>query len=138
MRRKTKINFPTLEWYFAIVKNIIGHLSQIWRRMNWTKGPKLFLKSNVCSLFPTGGSKLPQNRRQQVFPNGTLIINTVDRNSDEGSYRCIAENKDGETAFRDVGVKVLGESIFQSEATSQHTPRTPLTLVSRPKDRKTW
>lgn len=70
------------------------------------------------SLFPTGESKLPQNRRQQVFGNGTLIINNVDRSSDEGSYRCIAENKEGESAFRDVGVKVMGESIFQSGKTS--------------------
>lgn len=68
---------------------------------------------NLC-VFPLGESKLPQNRRQQVFANGTLIINNVDRGSDEGSYRCIAENKEGESAFRDVGVKVLGESIFQS------------------------
>lgn len=65
-------------------------------------------------MFPLGESKLPQNRRQQVFANGTLIINNVDRGSDEGSYRCVAENKEGESAFRDVGVKVLGESIFQS------------------------
>lgn len=68
---------------------------------------------NLC-VFPLGESKLPQNRRQQVFANGTLIINNVDRGSDEGSYRCVAENKEGESAFRDVGVKVLGESIFQS------------------------
>ncbi|GIY01318.1 down syndrome cell adhesion molecule-like protein Dscam2 [Caerostris darwini] len=59
-------------------------------------------------VWEKGESKLPQNRRQQVFPNGTLIINNVDRTTDEGSYRCIAENKEGESAFRDVGVKVLG------------------------------
>ncbi|GFY40217.1 down syndrome cell adhesion molecule homolog [Trichonephila inaurata madagascariensis] len=58
-------------------------------------------------VWEKGESKLPQNRRQQVFPNGTLIINNVDRSSDEGSYRCIAENKEGESAFRDIGVKVL-------------------------------
>ncbi|KAG8201074.1 hypothetical protein JTE90_002747 [Oedothorax gibbosus] len=58
-------------------------------------------------IWEKGESKLPQNRRQQVFANGTLIINNVDRSSDEGTYRCIAENKEGESAFRDVGVKVL-------------------------------
>ncbi|KFM78043.1 Down syndrome cell adhesion molecule-like protein Dscam2, partial [Stegodyphus mimosarum] len=58
-------------------------------------------------IWEKGESKLPQNRRQQVFSNGTLIINNVDRNSDEGTYRCIAENREGENAFRDVGVKVL-------------------------------
>ncbi|XP_071040725.1 cell adhesion molecule Dscam1 isoform X2 [Parasteatoda tepidariorum] len=83
------------------------------RNISVLAGSNLVIKCPVSGypiekiLWEKGESKLPQNRRQQVFPNGTLIINTVDRNNDEGSYRCIAENKDGETAFRDVEVKVL-------------------------------
>ncbi|CAL1268402.1 unnamed protein product [Larinioides sclopetarius] len=83
------------------------------RNISVLAGGTLFIRCPVSGypiekiLWEKGESKLPQNRRQQVFGNGTLIINNVDRSSDEGSYRCIAENKEGESAFRDVGVKVM-------------------------------
>ena len=33
--------------------------------------------------------KLPQNHRQVVYPNGTLIIRKIDRSNDEDYYRCL-------------------------------------------------
>jgi len=35
------------------------------------------------------GVKLPQNHRQIVFPNGTLVIKKIERAVDEDIYRCI-------------------------------------------------
>ncbi|GFV04280.1 down syndrome cell adhesion molecule-like protein Dscam2 [Trichonephila clavipes] len=50
---------------------------------------------------------LPQNHRQQVFPNGTLIIREVNKKADEGKYTCTAENKDGDRSQKDVYVQLL-------------------------------
>ncbi|XP_055948883.1 cell adhesion molecule Dscam2-like isoform X4 [Argiope bruennichi] len=50
---------------------------------------------------------LPQNHRQQVFPNGTLIIREVNKKADEGKYTCTAENKDGDRSQKDVYVQVM-------------------------------
>lgn len=44
------------------------------------------------------GRRLPTNRRQQVFPNGTLLVEDVQRAEDEGSYSCMAQNAEGATA----------------------------------------
>ncbi|XP_023236837.1 Down syndrome cell adhesion molecule-like protein Dscam2, partial [Centruroides sculpturatus] len=44
------------------------------------------------------GRRLPTNRRQQVFPNGTLFVEDVQRAEDEGSYSCTAQNAEGATA----------------------------------------
>ena len=35
------------------------------------------------------GVKLPQNHRQIVFPNGTLVIKKIERAVDEDLYRCL-------------------------------------------------
>lgn len=37
-----------------------------------------------------GAVKLPQNHRQIVFPNGTLLIKKIERPVDEDLYRCVA------------------------------------------------
>ncbi|KFM74848.1 Down syndrome cell adhesion molecule-like protein Dscam2, partial [Stegodyphus mimosarum] len=50
---------------------------------------------------------LPQNHRQQVFPNGTLIVKEVNKKADEGKYTCAAENKEGDRAQKDVFVQVM-------------------------------
>lgn len=34
-------------------------------------------------------TRLPQNHRQLVFPNGTLVIKKIERGMDEDEYRCI-------------------------------------------------
>lgn len=56
-----------------------------------------------------GGRVLPVNRRQQVFPNGTLVIENVQRSLDQGSYTCIAKNTQGFSAKGNLEVQVMGE-----------------------------
>lgn len=54
-----------------------------------------------------GDAQLPENHRQLAFPNGTLMIKSAERSSDEARYRCSAGNKVGAIAFSDVYVRVL-------------------------------
>ncbi|XP_052122025.1 cell adhesion molecule Dscam2 isoform X10 [Frankliniella occidentalis] len=41
------------------------------------------------------GRTLPINRKQKVFPNGTLIIENVERQSDQATYTCVVQNEQG-------------------------------------------
>lgn len=66
---------------------------------------------NVFYLI-IGASRLPINRRQEVFPNGTLIIQDVQRGIDDGVYKCRAWNKQGQNAIGTVRVYVMGKDIF--------------------------
>ncbi|XP_050081299.1 cell adhesion molecule Dscam2 isoform X49 [Anopheles maculipalpis] len=51
--------------------------------------------------------QLPINRKQKVFPNGTLIIENVERNSDQATYTCVAKNSEGYTARGTLEVQVM-------------------------------
>uniref|UniRef100_T1JAL9 Down syndrome cell adhesion molecule-like protein Dscam2 n=1 Tax=Strigamia maritima TaxID=126957 RepID=T1JAL9_STRMM len=51
--------------------------------------------------------KLPVNRRQRVFPNGTIIIQNVQPELDPGKYTCVIRNPQRLTARRDVEVVVV-------------------------------
>ncbi|XP_035788144.1 Down syndrome cell adhesion molecule-like protein Dscam2 isoform X4 [Anopheles albimanus] len=51
--------------------------------------------------------QLPINRKQKVFPNGTLIIENVERNSDQATYTCVAKNAEGYTARGTLEVQVM-------------------------------
>lgn len=53
---------------------------------------------------------LPINRKQKVFPNGTLIIENVERNSDQATYTCVAKNQEGYSARGSLEVQVMGKS----------------------------
>ncbi|KAJ0174157.1 hypothetical protein K1T71_010303 [Dendrolimus kikuchii] len=53
------------------------------------------------------GQTLPLNRRQKVFPNGTLIVEQTQRGEDAGTYTCQASNRQRHTARRDVEVQIL-------------------------------
>jgi len=55
---------------------------------------------------------LPYNHRQQVRPNGTLIVTDVQRNTDEGIYTCVAEGKNGQKASGSLHVSVLGKKFI--------------------------
>ncbi|XP_063893545.1 cell adhesion molecule Dscam1 isoform X14 [Helicoverpa armigera] len=69
---------------------------------------------------------LPINRKQKVFPNGTLVIENVERMSDEATYTCVAKNSQGYTAKGTLEVQVMvvphiipfevEESIFAGES----------------------
>ncbi|XP_076655523.1 Down syndrome cell adhesion molecule 1 isoform X18 [Halictus rubicundus] len=50
---------------------------------------------------------LPINRKQKVFPNGTLIIENVERMSDQATYTCVARNAQGYSARGTLEVQVM-------------------------------
>nr|XP_033326672.1 Down syndrome cell adhesion molecule-like protein Dscam2 isoform X40 [Megalopta genalis] len=50
---------------------------------------------------------LPINRKQKVFPNGTLIIENVERMSDQAIYTCVARNAQGYSARGTLEVQVM-------------------------------
>ncbi|KAF8774513.1 Down syndrome cell adhesion molecule-like [Argiope bruennichi] len=76
-------------------------------------GESLMLRCHVAGYpidtitWHRGSSRLPINRRQEVFPNGTLIIQDVQRGVDDGTYKCKAWNKQGQNAFGTVRVHVM-------------------------------
>nr|XP_045611137.1 Down syndrome cell adhesion molecule-like protein Dscam2 isoform X3 [Procambarus clarkii] len=58
-------------------------------------------------VWEKNGRMLPINRRQKTFTNGTLIVEAVERNSDQGRYTCVARNSQGYTARGDLDVQVM-------------------------------
>lgn len=55
---------------------------------------------------------LPINRKQKVFPNGTLIIENVERMSDQATYTCVARNAQGYSARGTLEVQVMGKFLY--------------------------
>ncbi|KAJ8960259.1 hypothetical protein NQ318_003984 [Aromia moschata] len=53
------------------------------------------------------GQVLPVNRRQRVYSNGTLVVEQTQRREDAGTYTCQAQNRQRNTARRDVEVQVI-------------------------------
>ncbi|BES94143.1 IGc2 [Nesidiocoris tenuis] len=53
------------------------------------------------------GRLLPINRKQKVFPNGTLIIENVERLSDQATYTCVAKNAKGYSSRGTLEVQVM-------------------------------
>src|SRR6218665_38150 len=54
-----------------------------------------------------GGRRLPQNHRQKSLLNGTLLIEKVDRSSDEDTYRCVVTGNGGSKASAELNMRVL-------------------------------
>lgn len=72
----------------------------------------MFIVENVSwenSKLFTDNRALPINRKQKVFPNGTLIIENVERNSDQATYTCVAKNAEGYSARGALEVQVMGK-----------------------------
>ncbi|KAG8228360.1 hypothetical protein J437_LFUL006811 [Ladona fulva] len=69
-----------------------------------------------------GDRLLPINRRQIVFPNGTLVIEKVQPSQDGGSYTCTAAYKGGRKASGTAHVIVMGglPSDFSLSKQSRH------------------
>ncbi|XP_076361674.1 cell adhesion molecule Dscam1-like isoform X2 [Tachypleus tridentatus] len=65
-------------------------------------------------VWEKDGSKLPYNQRQKVYSNGTLVVESVDRATDEGKYVCQAKDKKGRMAKSDVYISVLVRPVIQS------------------------
>ncbi|KAL1110190.1 hypothetical protein AAG570_008267 [Ranatra chinensis] len=76
-------------------------------------GEPLFISCPVAGypidsiVWEKDGKRLPTNRRQKIFPNGTLYINNVEREQDRGSYRCTAQNKQGKAASQIFSLSVI-------------------------------
>ncbi|RZF38601.1 hypothetical protein LSTR_LSTR010934 [Laodelphax striatellus] len=58
-------------------------------------------------VWERDGRLLPINRKQKVFPNGTLIIENVERMSDQATYTCVAKNSQGFSSRGTLEVQVL-------------------------------
>ncbi|XP_045126187.1 Down syndrome cell adhesion molecule-like protein Dscam2 isoform X26 [Portunus trituberculatus] len=58
-------------------------------------------------VWEKNGRMLPINRRQHPHDNGTLLIEAVERSSDQGRYTCVARNSQGYTARGDLDVQVM-------------------------------
>lgn len=52
------------------------------------------------------GNVLPTDHRQKVVENGTLTIQMIDRISDQGTYTCIARNKQGLSSRNSLSISV--------------------------------
>ncbi|EFN62358.1 Down syndrome cell adhesion molecule, partial [Camponotus floridanus] len=57
--------------------------------------------------------ELPDNLRQKVLPDGTLMISSVQKNGDPGVYTCWARNKQGHSARRSGDVAVIVPPIIE-------------------------
>ena len=56
--------------------------------------------------------KLPNDHRQQVYQNGTLIIKSIDKNVDASIYRCEAETHGFNKPSREFNLRVLGKTRY--------------------------
>lgn len=70
---------------------------------------KTLKSADCCRCLSLDGNVLPVNRRQRVYANGTLVIEQAQRPADAGTYTCQAQNRQRNTARRDVEVQVIGE-----------------------------
>ncbi|XP_076388381.1 Down syndrome cell adhesion molecule 2 isoform X2 [Megachile rotundata] len=57
--------------------------------------------------------ELPDDLRQKVLPDGTLVINSVQKKGDAGVYTCSARNKQGHSARRSGDVAVIVPPIIE-------------------------
>ncbi|XP_037298235.1 Down syndrome cell adhesion molecule-like protein Dscam2 [Manduca sexta] len=58
-------------------------------------------------VWERDGRVLPINRKQKVFPNGTLVIENVERMSDEATYTCVAKNSQAFTSKGTLELQVM-------------------------------
>jgi Down syndrome cell adhesion molecule-like protein 1 len=77
-------------------------------------GESLHLKCPVAGYpieevhWERGGRELPEDIRQKVQPDGSLVIAPVQKKDDSGVYTCWARNKQGHSARRSGEVSVIG------------------------------
>ncbi|XP_072391711.1 cell adhesion molecule Dscam2 isoform X1 [Diabrotica undecimpunctata] len=60
-----------------------------------------------------GGRELPDDLRQKVLGDGTLVISPVEKKADSGVYTCWARNKQGHSARRSGEVNVIVPPIIE-------------------------
>ncbi|UYV70832.1 hypothetical protein LAZ67_8000774 [Cordylochernes scorpioides] len=66
------------------------------------------------------GNRLPITRRQEVFPNGTLMIRDVQRGVDNGVYKCRVWSPQGQTASGTVRVHVMVKPVIDPFSFPRH------------------
>lgn len=71
----------------------------------------MFLSASDYIIYILDGQTLPINRRQKAYNNGTLVIEQLQRPEDVGTYTCMAQNKQKQTARRNVEIQVLSKYI---------------------------
>ena len=62
--------------------------------------------NHMNDIHQSSINRLPQNHRQKTFPNGTLIIERIERGSDDGEYRCQVTSESN-VASADTFIRVL-------------------------------
>lgn len=78
-------------------------------------GETLHLKCPVAGYpieevhWERGGRELPEDIRQKVQTDGSLIVTPVQKKDDSGVYTCWARNKQGHSARRSGEVSVIGQ-----------------------------
>lgn len=55
------------------------------------------------------GGRMSSDLRRKVFDNGTLVINRVAKDVDEGGYACEASSRNGQTASASMVLRVIGK-----------------------------
>ncbi|XP_059046494.1 cell adhesion molecule Dscam2 isoform X13 [Achroia grisella] len=64
-------------------------------------------------IWERDGRNLPINRKQKVFPNGTLVIENVERISDQATYTCVAKNSQGYSVKGNLELQVMVPPVVQ-------------------------
>ncbi|KAL3194739.1 hypothetical protein MRX96_045945 [Rhipicephalus microplus] len=94
--------------------NVRGHpFVRVMRNVSVLAGRTLIVHCPAAGypltqiFWHKGDARLPQSKRQSVFRNGTLTVHRVERNADEGFYRCTATGPSGRSASRELYVSVM-------------------------------
>ncbi|XP_065077714.1 cell adhesion molecule Dscam1 isoform X2 [Ochlerotatus camptorhynchus] len=112
--------------YTCVAQNSIGKVSHNAKvnvygipyirempKITGVSGSNLVVKCPVAGYpidkihWERDGQTLPINRRQRAYNNGTLIIEQLQRAEDAGTYTCMAQNKQKQTARRNVEIQVI-------------------------------
>ncbi|XP_014256768.1 Down syndrome cell adhesion molecule-like protein Dscam2 [Cimex lectularius] len=86
---------------------------RVMPKLTAVAGSDLIIKCPVAGYpietitWERDGTILPTNRRQRVYPNGTLIIEQAQKGTDGGTYTCQAQSRQKHIARRDVEVQVI-------------------------------
>ncbi|XP_037792633.1 Down syndrome cell adhesion molecule-like protein Dscam2 [Penaeus monodon] len=78
------------------------------------------------------GVRLPMGHRQRVFPNGTLVVEQVNRKNDDGIYSCTASSKQGRSDTQQLTVRVMVAPVvlpFHFEERLQEGDRVGVTCI---------
>ena len=67
----------------------------------------------IFLFYFSDGYDLPNHGRQNVFPNGTLVIENTNKVHDEGFYTCTAFNSQEDSHTGTIQIEVLSKFYVQ-------------------------